>query len=64
MMCTSVGVLCTGWAVRPEESVEELSRVAEVPALVRTIDEWNNCFLRAADFLVDAGDASGKSFWR
>lgn len=39
MICWSVGVLWTGWAVWPDESVEELSSVAEVPALVRTIEE-------------------------
>lgn len=64
MICWSVGVLWTVWAVRPEESVEELSSGAEVPAFVRTIEEWNNSFLSAADFFVDAGDAPGKSFGR
>lgn len=46
--------------MRPEES-DELSSVADVPALVKTIEEWNSCFRKAADFFVDAGDAPGKS---
>lgn len=59
MICSG-GVLWSGGA-GPDESEELLSTLADVPAPVSTMELWTSCLRRAADFLVDAGDAPGKS---
>lgn len=59
MICSG-GVLWSGGA-GPDESEELLSMLADVTALVSTMELWKSCLQRATDFLEDAGDAPGKS---